>query len=304
MGTAPPIDVEFTGERGLTSEGESLATILERVLAEARRFTRAEAGTIYVRDGNTLRFAAVQNDVFMRRFGEEEMRRRGLPPPLDVSQPSLAGYAGLTGRTLNVQDAYRIPSDRPYRFDRAFDQLNSYLTVSVFVVPILDESKSVLGVLQLINALDPHGRTIPFRPPYGYVQRTLTSYAAIAIRKAKAATADTPLATVGLSASSPPNGAAGSTVGSDTAPVPPAGPRLGELLTAHGLISRAELGKALAEQNRTEENLGAVLIRMGLINEDRLVEFLARRYGIRILTLLETVDPELFGLTPAEVNEK
>ena len=86
--------------------------------------------------------------------------------------------------------------------------------------------------------------------------------------------------------------------------MPPAAPRLGELLTANGLISQAQLGRALVEHNRTKENLGAILIRMGLINEDRLVEFLARRYGIRILTLLETVDPELFRLTPAEVNEK
>jgi D-beta-D-heptose 7-phosphate kinase/D-beta-D-heptose 1-phosphate adenosyltransferase len=48
----------------------------------------------------------------------------------------------LTGRTINVQDAYRIPRDRPYRFDRAFDERNNYLTVSVFLVPILDRARA------------------------------------------------------------------------------------------------------------------------------------------------------------------
>jgi hypothetical protein len=294
------VDEQSSEPRSLTSKGEGLETILERVLTEARGFTRAEAGSIYVRDENRLRFAAVQNDVFTRRYGEEEMRRRLLPRPLELSQPSLAGYVGLTGRTLNVQDAYRIPSDRPYRFERAFDERNNYLTVSVFLVPIHDQSRNVIGVLQLINALDAQGQPIPFRPPYGFVQRTLASYAAIAIQNAKTTTADTQLATEKLPVSSRPDGSAGSPVGSDTPPVSPGGRRLGELLTAQGLISPAELDKALAEQNRTKEKLGTILARMGLISEDRLVEFLARRYGIQILTFLETMDPELLRLVPSE----
>src|SRR5438552_1695573 len=40
---------------------------LELLLTEARRLTRAEAGTVYLREGDRLRFAAVQNDVLARR---------------------------------------------------------------------------------------------------------------------------------------------------------------------------------------------------------------------------------------------
>ena len=45
----------------LTSE-QDLGTLLERILTEARRFTRAEAGTLFLREGDTLRFSVVQND--------------------------------------------------------------------------------------------------------------------------------------------------------------------------------------------------------------------------------------------------
>src|SRR5207249_478487 len=50
---------------------------LELLLTEARRLTRAEAGTVYLREGDRLRFAPVQNDVLARRFGTDGAR----PPP-------------------------------------------------------------------------------------------------------------------------------------------------------------------------------------------------------------------------------
>src|SRR5207247_630827 len=55
---------------------------LELLLTEPRRLTRAEAGTVYLREGDRLRFAAVQNDVLARRFGTDEARRRLAAEPL------------------------------------------------------------------------------------------------------------------------------------------------------------------------------------------------------------------------------
>src|SRR3989338_7307486 len=57
-----------------------------------------------------------------------------------------------------------------------------FLVRTMFLVPIHDQSRIVLGVLALINRLDLHLQPIPFRPPCGYIQRTLASSAAIAIR--------------------------------------------------------------------------------------------------------------------------
>ena len=301
MGAIPPIDQQ-PAERPIPSrKGVSLEAVLERILTEARRFTRAQAGTIFVRDGNTLNFAVVQNDALARRLGEQEMRRRLQGEPLEMSQQSVTGYVGLTGRALNVHDAYRIPSEQPYRFNRAFDESNNYRTVSMFLVPIHDQSRTVLGVLALINALDPHGQPIPFRPPYGYIQRTLASYAAIAIRNSTATPAPEPQQSP---AARLDDGTDGSGAEPDAQPLSSIGRRLGELLTAKGLITQADLGRALAEQNRTKEKVGAILVRMGLISEDQLVEFLARQYRVPILELPEALDPDLLRLIPAEIARK
>ncbi|HZI80141.1 MAG TPA: hypothetical protein VFD69_11550, partial [Vicinamibacterales bacterium] len=43
---------------------------LAALLADARDKTGAEAGTVFVRDGTTLRFAASYNDVLARRLGQ------------------------------------------------------------------------------------------------------------------------------------------------------------------------------------------------------------------------------------------
>ena len=62
----------------LTSERD-VSALLERIVAEARRFTNAEAGTLFLRDGDVLRFAVAQNDVLAGRIGEREMRRQFAP---------------------------------------------------------------------------------------------------------------------------------------------------------------------------------------------------------------------------------
>src|SRR5882672_12864424 len=103
----------------LTSERE-LSTLLERIVAEARRFTNAEAGTLYLRDGDTLRVAVAQNDVLLERMGDREMRRQFTSEPLRLSQPSLAGYVALTGQAICLPDAYGVPKNRPYVFNQDF----------------------------------------------------------------------------------------------------------------------------------------------------------------------------------------
>jgi GAF domain-containing protein len=54
---------------GLTRTRETdLAILLERILTEARWFTWAEAGTLYLLEGQLLHFAVVQNDLLTRRL--------------------------------------------------------------------------------------------------------------------------------------------------------------------------------------------------------------------------------------------
>jgi len=168
---------------GLTS-GRDLVSLPARILTEARRFTHAEAGTLYLREGDRLRFAAVQNDVLAQRLGEQEMSRL-FQADLPLSEPSLAGYVALSRDILRLPDAYDIPTDRPYAFNRAIDAETSYRTRSVLVVPLIEPTGNVIGVFQLINALDARQQIIPFDPDYEELIRALASLATAAVRNAQ-----------------------------------------------------------------------------------------------------------------------
>jgi len=91
----------------LTSERD-LYALLDRILDQARRFTRAEAGTLFLRDGEHLRFAVVQNDLLERKLGKHETQRLLQAEPLQLSESSLAGHVAQTGELVNVADAYAV----------------------------------------------------------------------------------------------------------------------------------------------------------------------------------------------------
>jgi GAF domain-containing protein len=168
---------------GLTSERD-LALLPERILTEARRLTHAEAGTLYLRDGDRLQFVVVQNDVLAGRLGEREMRRL-FQADLPMSKPSLAGHVALSRDILRLSDAYEIPPDRPYAFNRAVDAQTGYRTRSVLVVPLMEPTGNVIGVFQLINALDARNQIVPFDPDYEELIRALASLATVAVRNAQ-----------------------------------------------------------------------------------------------------------------------
>jgi GAF domain-containing protein len=168
---------------GLTSERD-LASLPARILTEARRFTHAEAGTLYLREGDRLRFTTVQNDVLARSLGERGMCKL-FPADLPMTEPSLAGYVALSRAILRLSDAYDIPIDRPYAFDRAIDAQTGYRTQSVLVVPLMEPTGHVIGVFQLINARDARHQIIPFDPDYEELIRALASLATVAVRNAQ-----------------------------------------------------------------------------------------------------------------------
>ena len=168
----------------LTNERD-LSTLLERILTEARRFTHSDAGTLFLREGDQLMFSIVQNETMVRDMGEEQMKAVLQAEPLPLNELSLAGYVALTGDILNLHDSYSVPPDRPYAHDRSVDARTSYRTESILVVPLQDMSGKILGVLELINALDAHGRVIPFDPQFEGLIRSLAAQAAVAIRNAR-----------------------------------------------------------------------------------------------------------------------
>ncbi len=168
----------------LTNERD-LYALLDRILEAARRVTRAEAGTLFLCEGDHLRFAVVQNDLLERKLGKSEMQHRLQAEPLRLSEPSLAGHVAQTGALINVADAYAIGVHETRAFNQRFDAASDYSTRSVLGVPLRDLTGSIVGVLELLNAIDDSGAIVPFEPDHEKLIRALASQAAVAIRNAR-----------------------------------------------------------------------------------------------------------------------
>jgi putative two-component system response regulator len=172
------------------SKEQDLNQLLTLILTESRQFTSAEAGSLYVREGQQLRFSVSQNTVLEARKRAE---LKALRKPLEVvpstftgfyvslDKGSLAGYVGVTGKVLNLPDAYKIPSGKEYKFNRSFDEKNNYRTKSMLIVPMKDASGNVVGVIQLINA-HKGKKIVSFDKHFENLVSSLASQAAIAIK--------------------------------------------------------------------------------------------------------------------------
>jgi type IV pilus assembly protein PilB len=88
-------------------------------------------------------------------------------------------------------------------------------------------------------------------------------------------------------------------------PRQPVSRRLGDLLVADGLITPEQLQQALQEQKGSNEKLGSILVRLGMLHEDQYIGFLSRQYGIPSITLSQLdIDPEVVKLIPVQIAKK
>ncbi len=81
--------------------------------------------------------------------------------------------------------------------------------------------------------------------------------------------------------------------------------RLGQLLLKAEIITEEQLKQAQSEQKLKGTNLSSVLIDMGFLSEDDLLDFLHKRYGLPSINLAEMeLDPKLVGLIGEEFMQK
>lgn len=81
--------------------------------------------------------------------------------------------------------------------------------------------------------------------------------------------------------------------------------RIGERLVQAGLVTDAELNAALAEHRRTSERLGAVLVRMNVVTEDKIARAIASQLGFGFVDLTESPPQrDVFARIPIELALK
>jgi HD-GYP domain-containing protein (c-di-GMP phosphodiesterase class II) len=173
------------------SQEKDIDQLLEKILVAAKTITRAAGGTLYVLEssdeGPRLRFAIMRNEALDIAMGGTT----GNPIPFypvhlygkdgKPNNQMVAAYAALTGKTVNIADAY---SGEGFDFSgtRNFDKKTGYRSKAFLTVPMKNHEGEIIGVLQLINRVDPTSREIgPFASSDQRLAESLASQAAIAL---------------------------------------------------------------------------------------------------------------------------
>lgn len=178
--------------RALSTERE-IVKLLGLILEKSRFITGADAGSIYVVEGDdpdphrrTLRFKLTQN-----ASAEFDWREFTIP----VSPRSMSGYVALHKAPLNIEDVYALPPRSPFAFDPSFDAKIGYRTKSMLCAPLSSRSGEVIGVIQLINkkrdferklqaAGDFDEQVVPFDERSEELLMTLSAQAGVALENA------------------------------------------------------------------------------------------------------------------------
>lgn len=158
--------------------------LLEKILIVARKLTNADAGSIYVTEGDSLKFSHTQNETLQKQLapGKKLIYTTFTVP---INHYSISGYVASTGETLNIPDVYQLSSDVPYRFDPFYDQKSQYRSQSMLTIPLRNNQGKVIGVMQLINAQNSDGEVIPFSEDDTPLIRIFASNAAMTLERAQ-----------------------------------------------------------------------------------------------------------------------
>jgi HD-GYP domain-containing protein (c-di-GMP phosphodiesterase class II) len=166
------------------NEVKDIDMLLERILSKIRKFFNADAGSMYIKHRDMLRFSFTQNDTLQKRLGAgKKLIYSTFSIP--VNNQSISGYVARNKKLVNIPDVYGMNGSEPYRFDAEFDELSDYRCKSMLAVPMTNQRGDVLGVVQIINAQDEKGDVIPFSPADELAIMHFATSAALAIERAQ-----------------------------------------------------------------------------------------------------------------------
>ena len=179
------IGVALSGEKNINR-------LLEIIVDEARRMTNADAGTLYIMsdDETELQFAIIQNNSLNIRMGGTGGAITWPPVKLknndgSANEANVSAYAAIFGETINIADVYHAQG---FNFEgtKKFDKNTGYSSKSMLVSPLRNRENDIIGVLQLLNALDSAtGEVINFSSESQEIILSLASQAAIALSNSR-----------------------------------------------------------------------------------------------------------------------
>ena len=171
---------------------QDMDLLLERILFEARRVLNADAGSIYVKE--TVEEGGTKVDTLAVKYSQNDTSQRELPPgqkliysvfSVPITEKTISGYCALTQQLVNVPDCYNLPQGVPYTHGKSYDQISGYRTTSMLCVPLKTAEGTILGVIQIINAKDRKGKSIPFTSNDEFLITHYAVNATMALQKAR-----------------------------------------------------------------------------------------------------------------------
>lgn len=163
---------------------KDIDSLLDTILHETRRLTRADAGSIFLLENDRLTFSYVQNDTLQKR---DKLNNKQIYSNFSISidEQSIAGYVALKGSSLAIDDVHKLSDNVPYSFNSSFDEMAGYRTTSVLTIPLITSRGAVIGVMQIINRMDADGNVIPFSESDENFSTFFAANATSAIEKGK-----------------------------------------------------------------------------------------------------------------------
>jgi HD-GYP domain-containing protein (c-di-GMP phosphodiesterase class II) len=171
------------------SKERDIHHLLEGILVAAKTITHADGGTLYrmTEDRAALRFEIMRTDSLHIALGGttgNAINFPNLPLRNDAGQPNdamVAAYAAIHDETVNIADAYTA-AGFDFSGTRKFDERTGYRSQSFLTVPMKNHENEIIGVLQLINAIDPATQKVTaFSAADQSLAESLASQAAIAL---------------------------------------------------------------------------------------------------------------------------
>jgi HD-GYP domain-containing protein (c-di-GMP phosphodiesterase class II) len=161
--------------------------LLEIILMRAKNLTNADGGTLYLRtDENSLKFEIVHTDSLGICMGGSQGEPISFYPIelIENGEPNthnVAACAVLKNETINIPDAY-TNDEFDFTGTRGFDKKMGYRSKSFLTVPMTNHENEIIGVLQLINAINLKTREIrTFSVLDQQVVESLASQAAVTL---------------------------------------------------------------------------------------------------------------------------
>ncbi len=150
--------------------------LLEKMLESATEITNCDGGTLYIINEDKLDFRVMITK--SKGIINSMAKNSTMPQSIEMLRENVCAYCALENKTVNIKDVYE---SKLFDFSgpQNFDKSTHYRTKSMIVLPMQNDKGDVIGVLQLINAMDESGEIISFSENNEMILKAFASQTAI-----------------------------------------------------------------------------------------------------------------------------